>query len=191
MHYLIDGYNLLHAMGVLTGRVGPHGLERSRLRLVGLIQGALGEEAKSVTVVFDAGKAPAGVPQEEIRDGLRVQYALKHQEADDLIEEMIRKDSVPHDLVVVSDDQRLRQAARQRKCHELACLDFVEEMQKRRRARKTPRPSDPSETDKPSSPSAAEKELWLNEFAGLEKDEELRELFELDRFGEDSDRPDA
>ncbi len=26
MHYLIDGYNLLHAMGALTGRVGPNGL---------------------------------------------------------------------------------------------------------------------------------------------------------------------
>ena len=44
--YLIDGYNLLHAMGVLQGRVGPLGLEKARLRLLGgsklrLVRGAL------------------------------------------------------------------------------------------------------------------------------------------------------
>ena len=35
MHYLIDGYNLLYAMGVIHGRLGPAGLEKARLRLLG------------------------------------------------------------------------------------------------------------------------------------------------------------
>ena len=32
MLYLIDGYNLLYAMGVLRKRMGPDGLERSHGR---------------------------------------------------------------------------------------------------------------------------------------------------------------
>ena len=54
MLYLIDGYNLLHAMGVLRGRVGPTGLEKARRRLLGLLHGSYGDESCRVTVVFDA-----------------------------------------------------------------------------------------------------------------------------------------
>ena len=50
--YLIDGYNLLHAMGILHGRTGPTGLEKARLGLLGLLKGAYGDEASAVTVVF-------------------------------------------------------------------------------------------------------------------------------------------
>ena len=56
--FLIDGYNLLHAMGVLHGRVGPTGLQKARLRLLGLLHGAHGEASSAVTVVFDAAHAP-------------------------------------------------------------------------------------------------------------------------------------
>jgi len=38
--YLIDGFNLLHGIGVLRARVGPQGLEKARLRLLGLLYGA-------------------------------------------------------------------------------------------------------------------------------------------------------
>ena len=55
--YLIDGYNLLYAMGVLVGPVGPTGLAKARLRLLGLLHGAHGEESAAVTVVFPAGAA--------------------------------------------------------------------------------------------------------------------------------------
>ena len=57
MHYLIDGYNLLYAMGIIQGRSGPTGLAKARLRLLGLLSGAYGEEANQVTVVFDSAGA--------------------------------------------------------------------------------------------------------------------------------------
>ena len=58
--YVIDGYNLLHAMGLLGGRAGPHGLEKARGQLVGLLRGGFGGQAGAVTVVFDAANAHAG-----------------------------------------------------------------------------------------------------------------------------------
>src|SRR5207302_6086318 len=70
--YLIDGYNLLYAMGVLGGPVGPHGLEKARLRLLGLLHGSFAEESFTVTVVFDAAAAPAGVAPETDHKGIHV-----------------------------------------------------------------------------------------------------------------------
>ena len=68
MKYLVDGYNLLHALGLLQARAGPAGLHKARLGLLGLLHRALGAESSSVTVIFDANQAPAGLP--ESRAGL-------------------------------------------------------------------------------------------------------------------------
>src|SRR5262249_16598580 len=112
MAYLIDGYNLLYALGVLHDRMGPTGLRKARLRPLGLLRAALGpDEASAVTVVFDAAKAPPGVSAEEDYGGIHVRFAVHQEEADDLIEELIRHDSAPRNLTVVSNDHRIQQAA--------------------------------------------------------------------------------
>src|SRR5690242_13106530 len=117
MPVLIDGYNLLYALGWVRGRRGgPAALEKARRHLLGLLSGAYGAEAATVTVVFDAAKAPAGVADSEIYQGVHVRYAVRHEQADDLIEEVIRQDSAPRQLTVVSDDHRLQRAARRRRC---------------------------------------------------------------------------
>jgi predicted RNA-binding protein with PIN domain len=170
MRYLIDGYNLLHAMGLLTGKVGPNGLEKARLSLLGRLRGAYGDSASCVTVVFDARGAPAGAAHEDDYQGIHVFYTLD-READDLIEELIRRDSAPRQLTVVSDDNRIRQAAARRQCRSLRCLDFVEETGRPRRAA---RPAGPG---KPAEVSAEEAQRWLAEFAGLDDDPQLRDAF--------------
>src|SRR5262245_59949070 len=98
MLYLIDGYNLLHAMGVLRGRVGPQGLEKARGRLLCLLHGALGDESNHLTVVFDAAKAPAGAQEDQNYHGIQVRFAVSEFEADDLIEKLIRRASAPKQL---------------------------------------------------------------------------------------------
>src|SRR2546423_542027 len=104
MLYLIDGYNLLHAMGVMRPRMGPSGLERARGSLLGLLAGVYGDEANLVTVVFDAAAAPRGAEREQHHRGIIVRFAIDEAEADDLIEQLIRKASTPKQLTVVSDD---------------------------------------------------------------------------------------
>ena len=53
MRYLVDGYNLLHATGHLSGKVGPHGLEKARRTLLDRLA-VLAKSGAGVTVVFDA-----------------------------------------------------------------------------------------------------------------------------------------
>jgi hypothetical protein len=166
MRYVIDGYNLLYALGLVHARMGPHGLEKARLALLGRLA-ASGEAA--VTVVFDAGHAPPGAPAEQDHQGVRVLFALR-READDLIEELIGQDSAPRGLTVVSDDHRVQQAARRRHCPVLGCLDFIEQL-----GRPTPAAAPPEEAPaKPSGVSREEAQHWLREFEELARDPKVR-----------------
>jgi len=188
MRYLIDGYNLLHAMGVLQGRVGPTGLEKARLRLLGLLRGTYGDQAADVTVVFDAAGAPPGSQEEEAYQGIHLRYAVHQPEADDLIETLIRQDSAPRQLAVVSDDHRLQQAGRRRHCVVLGCQDYLDALDRHRqssqqRLRETP--------EKTPLPGQAETQHWLKEFADLEEDPDWRELSDPYGFGQDFLRDDG
>ena len=180
MAYLIDGYNLLHAMGVLHSRVGPHGLEKARRRLLGLLQGALGAESSNVTVVFDAAGAPAGAQEEQEYHGIHVRFAVHEEEADDLIEDLIRHNSTPKQLTVVSDDHRLQESARRRHCGVLGCLDFLEELDRTRRTSKAKSTSEPEKQG-----SFQDMERWLRAFADLDHEPEMKELFGTFDFGDE------
>src|SRR5713226_3992311 len=158
MHYLIDGYNLLHAMGVLHGRAGPMGLEKARLGLLGLLKGTYGEEASAVTVVFDAAQALPGAPALVDYQGIQVRFAVHEPEADDLIESLIQHDSAPKHLTVVSDDHRIQQAARHRHCLVLGCGDYLEGLAKSRRARRRQGVDQPA---KPAAISEDDAKYWL------------------------------
>jgi predicted RNA-binding protein with PIN domain len=177
MFYLIDGYNLLHAMGVLHGRVGPAGLEKARGRLLGLLRGAYAEdEHDRVTVIFDAAKAPRGADSEQEYHGIHVRFAVGEYEADDVIEELIRKASAPKQLAVVSDDHRLHDAARRRRCAVMSCDEYLTWLERHRRQRIHP-PEDPA-VAKPEGLSRSETQHWLHEFADLETDPAMKELFD-------------
>jgi predicted RNA-binding protein with PIN domain len=171
VRYLIDGYNLLHAIGLLHGRAGPHALQKARLALLGRLCGTHGTAVTSVTVVFDASGAPPGAVPEEDYQGLRVRYSLQG-EADDLIEDLIRREPSPRQLTVISDDHRIQQAARRRGCPALGCMAYLDEMERPRRPRPTP-PAEPPA--KPDGVSREEAELWRREFADLIDDPKLRE----------------
>jgi hypothetical protein len=176
MRYLIDGYNLLYAMGLLGGRQeGPGGLEKARLRLLGLLRENGGEGAE-VTVVFDAIRAPRGAAAEQDCQGIHVRFALR-READELIEELIRRDSAPHRLTVVSDDHRIQQAARRRRCRVLECGAYLDQLERRR----PPRPPQP-EQSKPEGAGRTEVRHWLREFADLDADPAFRELADPPEF---------
>jgi predicted RNA-binding protein with PIN domain len=180
MRYLIDGSNLMFALGLLTKQVRPEGVEPARRRLLEFLHARFGDDSGRVAVVFDAARAPRHTPAEETHRGLHVYYALS-EEADDLIEEVIRRETRPQDLAVVSDDRRLREAARRRGCGVLRCLDFVEAIAF------PPVPPIPSNSDgatKPDLPSAEETQEWLREFGDVEHDPALRKWLRQDEFDE-------
>jgi predicted RNA-binding protein with PIN domain len=166
MFFLIDGYNLLYAMGVLQGRSGAHVLEKARLRLLGFVHGGHGDDSARVTVVFDAKHAPPDADAEQHYQGIRVLFALAQEQADDLIEEMIRKASAPKQLTVVSDDRRIRTAAERRHCIAWTCGDYMDHLEGVRKTRSRPRPA--VEGGKPEHLSPEETQRWLEEFGGLD-----------------------
>jgi predicted RNA-binding protein with PIN domain len=184
MSFLIDGYNLVHAMGLLRGKVGPAGLEKARLGLLGLLRAVYGDEAASVTVIFDAANAPPGIPAEEDYQGIHVQFAVRQEQADDLIEALIRHDPAPRQLTVVSDDHRIQRAAQRRHCTVYGCAEYLDWLERHRREK---RRSARQRSPKPEHISEEETQHWLREFATLQNDPSLKELSDPIEFLESGD----
>jgi predicted RNA-binding protein with PIN domain len=185
MLYLIDGYNLLFQMGVLHGHhAGSPALQKARNALLGMLRGALAEEARHVTVVFDAARAAPGATEVQDYHGIQVRFAIHQEQADDLIEQLIRQDSAPRQLTVVSDDHRLQKAARHRHCHVLGCGAFLDWLERHRRQRRIAPLEDAD--SKPQGTSRSETEHWLREFADLENDPDFKEAFDPFDFGEEA-----
>lgn len=118
---IIDGYNLIHAIGLLPAEANkrkypPGTLEEAReglLRL--LIRGLSAEAAHQTTVVFDALEPPEFLPDAYRQNGIRIQFARDYRDADELIIELILKHARGAHLTVVSSDHRIQAAARRRK----------------------------------------------------------------------------
>jgi predicted RNA-binding protein with PIN domain len=173
--FIIDGYNLLYAMGLLGDRTGPHGLEKARSALLGLLHGSLSGDTAVVTVVFDSASAAPGSTTEDSFRGIRVLFAPGKLEADDVIEGLIRKSSTPKTLHVVSNDHRVQRAARGRGCQVRDCEDFLAWLE-RQRNQKSAQGTEPPE--KKEHLSENEVERWLAEFGRIESDPSLRKAFE-------------
>jgi predicted RNA-binding protein with PIN domain len=169
MRYLLDGYNLLHAMGILCGKVGPRGLEQARLALLNRLHAVLGDDSASTTVVFDAANAPPQAAAKDEYRGISICYALDG-EADDLIETLILHEATPRQLTIVSDDHRVQRAGRRRRCPVLGCLDYLDEMERLRQRK----PAVAEAPVKPEGMSEAETKHWLREFADLVDDPKVR-----------------
>ena len=174
MVFLIDGYNLLHAMGILKGKISrPLQLQKARLGLLGMLSATYGNDAGDITVVFDAAHAPPGIAEASEYKGIHIRWAVQEDSADDLIASIIRHSSAPTQLTVVSDDRQIQQAAERRRCNVLGCADYLEWLQRHRRER---RESDRSEAVKPERPSEEESQYWLRQFAELDDSPEIKNL---------------
>jgi predicted RNA-binding protein with PIN domain len=174
MRYLIDGYNLLHVMGLMRPRAGPVGLQKARTALLGVLAGALGAQARQATVIFDAGGAPPDAPHALTHRGVQVCFARSHDTADDLIREMIHREGTPRHLTVVSDDHNILRAARHRGCVTMPCEAFLTWLQ-RCYHRRRPSPSEPDE--KAEGLQEGQTQGWLREFAALDQDPTLGDPF--------------
>lgn len=162
MTLLIDGYNVLYEVGILPRRAGPGQLERARLALANILAYSLPTRQLARTiVVFDARGAPAGLPREVMHRGLLLRFADPGCEADELIENLIRTDSAPRRLLVVSSDHRLQKAAKRRGGSAVdSGLWFKRLVARRRSHGKTDRP----EPDAKPLPCAADLAAWLQFF---------------------------
>jgi len=181
VRYLIDGYNLLHATGIVGGPAdGDTLLAQSRGALVRFLAEA--QEALalgSMTVVFDAAGAPPGLPKENEHRGVKIRFAREYATADALIEDLIARHSTPRRLTVVSSDHRIQRAARRRKATAIDSDAWFHDLLRQKRhptgAAAAPPPN--------SSPKAAHGEAarqkpdsWLTAFAEIDVDAIMQEV---------------
>lgn len=165
MSLLIDGYNLLNSVGITGREVGLGSLERSRRALLNFLAESLdADEIPNTTVVFDAANPPPGLPRVVDHRGLTVRFASRYDDADTLIEELIRAETVPRRLTVVSSDHRLQRAARRRKARAVDSDVWYAEVIRRQRQRRETTPEVPAKPDVP----LLEEEVarWLERFGG-------------------------
>ncbi|MEX0741392.1 MAG: hypothetical protein WD079_01260, partial [Phycisphaeraceae bacterium] len=105
---MLDAYNVLHCSYVLPDRyamVDPAGL-CEMIRSSGL--SARGGNGGAVVVCDGAPK-----PHERSDDGgggVDLVYAGPGRDADTLLEQMIARDTAPRQMIVVSNDRRIRRA---------------------------------------------------------------------------------
>jgi predicted RNA-binding protein with PIN domain len=175
--FLIDGYNLLHALGMVARDAGPGGLDKARQRLLDFLADAFGDNAGRVHVVFDAQHARRGALRIQTHRGVHVEFAPSKESADDRIEDLIARSPQPRKMVVVSNDARLQSAAHRRNAiawsHE-KLLDFLD--------RPPPAAANEAGDDRSGAMSPEEVKEWVKEFEDIGRDAELRDFLDQDRF---------
>lgn len=126
---LIDGYNVLFAVGLARKQYGPGQFEACRRRLLQGLADRIGEaQRRRTTIVFDAQEAPDGAPSEEVFAEMRVVFSVG-TDADSVIEQMLLAHSSPRQVLVVSSDHRLQRAAARRHAQSIDSDRFWERSQ--------------------------------------------------------------
>lgn len=124
-YLIIDGYNLMHAMGIAKTRYAPGELERCRRRMQRQLLQVLDDAVLlQATVVYDAFESLSD-DQRILKDGpLMIQFAPQGKCADSEIEHILKSHSVPKRVIVVSSDHRLHKAAHARKASAVDSDEF-------------------------------------------------------------------
>jgi predicted RNA-binding protein with PIN domain len=159
--FLIDGYNLMHAIGLASRGMPAGGLHRGRGRLLNWLADSIRDRTDELCVVFDS-RSPVSEKPQDLR-GIRVRFS-DGQTADEWIEAAVRTHPRPAELGVVSNDRQVREAGRVRGCSVLRCEEFVDWLQAApasapgRTAPRAPGKIEPEATDD-------EKAAWLEAFS--------------------------
>ena len=163
MPFLFDAYNVYHA----ACRMSQEWAHLMPLDLFGLIARDMRRLQDAAIAVFD-GAPPRDTARKVDPDGyVKVIYSGPNTDADAVLEKMIRKNSAPKLLTVVSSDNQVRRAARRRRATRLSASDYLAAMQ-RRMKQPDARPAEPVEKRK--GLSEGELNEWLELF-GIDPDE--------------------
>lgn len=172
--FLIDGYNLIHALGLVHKKIIAKELETARRRLLEFLHERLEPLSGDITVVFDAKRRQRHVPSEYQDGRIQVCFAGRNLEADDVIEELLAKNTSPRRLVVVSEDRRLRDAAARRRARCWGAAELLDHMEG---SAELAAPPTPAVAEQPRL-SPKEVQQWLREFDGVELPNEYRDFLD-------------
>ena len=129
MRYLVDGYNLMHAAGLaVPEHSGPKALESARKRFLDWMADLpairKATAPPNIRIIFDAQNSHKDFGTTTYR-GLVTTFSFG-ETADDTIETLVSREPQPEKLHVVSNDHRLKIAARKAKCLPMTCEAFID-----------------------------------------------------------------
>lgn len=158
---LIDGYNLLHAVGLARTTYGPGDLEQCRNRMIRQLAERLDDSILTrTTVVFDAFNRFDNSERFQQQHGLNIVFAPAGTDADSEMERLIADHDAPRQLLVVSSDHRLHRAAHKRKCKAIDSEPFWDSL-----AEQSVDSGQASSAPGPVTPTN-----WLQEFADAQEE---------------------
>jgi uncharacterized protein len=185
MRTLIDGYNVMHAKGLMLAKFGPDGLRKARLRFLMDLAAALDPlEAVGTTIVFDAALPPADRPDRHTFKGMTILFAVGDDDADTRIEALIAAHSTPRSLTVVSTDLRIRKAAERRRARVVTSDEYLSRLAEGRKGKVELPPPKPTaeEVARRDGLAAAESAYWLAEFADVANEPGVGEALRASDF---------
>ena len=174
MRLLIDGYNLMFESTSVERRLdGKNALRAARGRLLHLLVDLIEEAMRDRTmIVFDAKKAPPGLPDRYEYQGIQIVFARDWDSADELIQTEIRRHSAPKNLTVVSSDHAIHRKALARGATVIDSDQWLDLQMDNRANRASLEANSAESIDTQESKSKnreltdEEKERWLKEFGG-------------------------
>ncbi len=157
MYYLIDGFNLIHA--IREQGLGP---APARDALCAMVAEWAQRNGVQATIVFD-GSPPRGGLAKSVRSGCGVRFSGP-QSADAVIAGAVAESAAPAEIMVVTTDRALQHEVRYHRAstiesEQFAALLFGEPSTDHPQRAK-------SETEKPDAVSSDEVEEWLERFDG-------------------------
>ncbi|MBN1765700.1 MAG: NYN domain-containing protein [Sedimentisphaerales bacterium] len=138
MPYLIDGYNLYHA-AIKHNEEWSHFAPITLCAWIARDMHILGDLA---TIVFDGTKPQGRAETVEPERTIKIIYSGPQSDADTVMETLIRKNTAPRRLIVVSSDNKIRKSARQRRCIIMGAKNYCDDLWNRSRL-KPPSPKEP------------------------------------------------
>jgi len=168
MTFLIDGYNLMHAVGSVPVGVLAKQFDAARGRFLDWLAESPALKPYFVTtrIIFDAQHATRDWGTTTHR-GLTVTFSFQ-QTADDLIETYLALDPNPQKIRLVSNDQRLQTAAKRVRAKAMACSEFLDWLADPIGPGDGPKDHPPAAPEKPES-SEGELAEYLRVFGGAKR----------------------
>ena len=157
MPYLFDGYNLYHAFR----KVAEEFQSITPRLLCELIAQDMSQLRDKATVVFDGHPLRGQFDDATTIGSVTIAHSRSESDADTVLENMIKENSAPRRLTVVSSDNRIRRAARRRRATSLSSADYIEKALKRL-SNPPKRQTEPREKRQGTAPGQTDE--WLKLF---------------------------
>jgi predicted RNA-binding protein with PIN domain len=118
---IIDGYNLIKANPDLFSKMSD--LESQRTHILKILQSAPALLGQDILLVFD-GTSGHNFPAAEKKGRIQFIFSGKNREADEVIQNLIRKNAAGQKMLVISSDHSIRNTARDHRVSAITSQEF-------------------------------------------------------------------